>query len=82
MLRIGETISNLSKSNLSRVFKTLLASGNDENEGGEHQRRLDSVLNSYGFIGLYKVFSPRGWRLPFDRIVSTTITATALRNTV
>ncbi|KAL9959930.1 hypothetical protein ACROYT_G033308 [Oculina patagonica] len=59
MLRIGETISNLSKSNsfkfrdlgfMDDFLKTLHASGNDENEENEHQRRLDSVLKSYGFL--------------------------------
>ena len=59
MLRIGETISNLSKHNsfnfrdlgfMDEVYKTLHASGSEENEGGEHQRRLDAVLNSYSFI--------------------------------
>ena len=58
MLRTGETIANLSKSNsfnfrdmrfMDEVLKTLHASGSDGNGGGEHQRRLDSVLKSYGF---------------------------------
>ena len=58
MLQIGETISNLSKSNsfnirdlgfMDDVLQTLHASDSNENEGGENQRRPDSVLESYGF---------------------------------
>ena len=57
MLRVGETISNLSKSSsfnfldigfMDDVFKTLhCKTDNDENGGDEHERRL--VLKSYRF---------------------------------